>query len=127
MSLNILVVDDSAVMRAMVTRSLHMSGLTIGEVHEAANGRDALSLLDRHWVDLATVDLNMSVMGGDELIRRLRAASATADLPILVVSSERNANRVREMEAFGAVFLHKPFSPEVLHDAIQQLLGLEHV
>lgn len=126
MSLNVLVVDDSAVMRSMVARSLRMSGLPIGDVYQAANGVEALTLLDEHWVDLATVDLNMAVMGGDELITRIRGNLTTADLPILIVSSESNANRVRELEAFGAVFLHKPFSPEILHDAIRQLLRLEH-
>src|SRR5690348_322016 len=100
MSLNVLVVDDSAVMRTMVSRALRMSGLSIGDIHEAANGREALDVLDRHWVDLATVDLNMSVMGGRELVAHLRAKPTTADLAILIVSSEKTA---RDSEEF-----HKP-------------------
>jgi two-component system chemotaxis response regulator CheY len=127
MTLNVLIVDDSAVMRTMVTRALRMSGLPVGQVHEAANGREALDLLDDHWVDLATVDLNMAVMTGDELIARLRATPTTADLPILVVSSESSPARIREIEAQRAGFLHKPFSPETLHDAVRQLLDLQHV
>lgn len=127
MSLNVLVVDDSAVMRTMVIRALRMCGLDIGDVHQAANGRDAIEVLDQHWVDLATVDLNMSVMGGWELIEHLRATPSTADLAILVISSERAASTVAELEAVQVGCLHKPFTAESLRDAVQRVLSPGHV
>ena len=68
MSLNVLVVDDSAVMRAMIIKTLRLSGLPLGEVHEAANGQEGLGTLDEHWIDLVLVDINMPVMNGEEMI-----------------------------------------------------------
>ena len=56
MALNVLVVDDSGVMRAMILRTLEMSGIDLGQVHQAANGREALAVLEEHWVDMALVD-----------------------------------------------------------------------
>ncbi len=52
MSLNVMIVDDSAVMRAMIARVLHLSGLPFRKVHEASNGRDALDMLDGQRIDL---------------------------------------------------------------------------
>ena len=59
MPLNILVVDDSAVMRAMIIRILRLTGLSLGEIYEASNGQEGLDLLDKNWVDLALIDINM--------------------------------------------------------------------
>jgi two-component system chemotaxis response regulator CheY len=127
MRLNVLVVDDSAVMRTMVIRALRMSGLPIGDVHEAANGAEALRVLEECWVDLATVDINMAVMTGDELIERLRATPETASLPVVVISSEANDDRIRDLERRGAAFVRKPFVPESLRETVLRLLGVGHV
>ncbi len=65
-------VDDSAVMRTMIRRTLSLCGLALGEVYEAANGVEALDRLGEHWVDLALLDVNMPVMDGEELLIRIR-------------------------------------------------------
>ena len=124
MRFNVLVVDDSAVMRQMVIRTLRMSGLPLGEIHEAADGEQGLAQLREHWIDLALVDVNMPVMNGEEMIRALRADPDTAAVPVIVVSTERSETRVAEIEAMGARFVHKPFPPETLRAAILQLTGL---
>ncbi len=64
MIFNTLVVDDSAVMRRMIIRTLELSGVPVGDIHEAGHGKEALAVLDEHWVDLALVDINMPVMNG---------------------------------------------------------------
>jgi len=123
MALNILVVDDSSVMRAIIIKTLHLSQLPLGEVHQASNGQEALKVLDGKWIDLALVDINMPVMDGEEMINRLRQNPATADLPIIIVSTEGSETRRDVLMQKGAGFVHKPFTPEALRDAILKTLG----
>ena len=114
MSLNVIVVDDSAVMRAMMIRTLRTSRVALRDIHEAADGEQALAELDAHWIDLALVDLNMPGMSGEELVRAIRA-----DLPPALA-----AHLVR---AHGAAFLQKPFTVEALRAAVEQLTGVRPV
>ncbi len=123
MALNILVVEDSSVMRAIIIKTLRLSQLPLGEVHEANNGQEALKVLDGSWIDLVLVDINMPVMDGEEMINRLRQNPATVDLPIIVVSTEGSETRKESMMQKGAGFVHKPFTPEILRDAILKTLG----
>lgn len=122
--LNILVVDDSAVMRTMVIRSLKLSGVPLGSIHQASNGQEGLDVLAGNWVDLLLLDLNMPVMTGEEMIDRLRARQETADLPILVISTEGSQTRIEAVRSKGASFLHKPFTPEDLGNTIRDLTGV---
>jgi two-component system, chemotaxis family, chemotaxis protein CheY len=123
-SFNVLVVDDSAVMRAMIIRILRLTGLSLGEVYEAPNGREGLKVLDEKWVDLALVDINMPVMNGEEMIDNVRNSQTTADLPIIVVSTESNVERVETIRRKNVEFVHKPFTPEVLRKTVLQLTGV---
>jgi two-component system chemotaxis response regulator CheY len=124
MALNVLVVDDSAVMRAMVIKSLRLSGLPLNAVHEAGNGEEALQVLDEQWVDLALVDINMPVMNGEELLTRVRQNPDIADLPIIVVSTEGSETRIHAIRARGAEFVHKPFTPEKLRETVLHITGV---
>ena len=110
-------------MRAIIIKTLHLSQLPLGEVHEATNGQEALKILEGNWIDLAMVDINMPVMDGAEMIDRLRQNPATADLPVLVVSTEGSETRKKVLIQKGAGFVHKPFTPETLRDAILRTLG----
>ncbi len=123
MSLNILIVDDSATMRHMVHRTLAISGLPLGEVHEAANGAEGLAAVERGGIDVVFADLNMPVLGGLEMIDRIRANPQHLQLPIVVISTETNAARVAEIERRGVRFVHKPFTPEAVRNVVQSLLG----
>lgn len=123
MPLNILVVDDSMVMRTMIIKTLRMTGLDLGDVWEAGDGQEALELLREHWTDLALVDINMPVMDGEELIDRIRSNGELKDLCILVVSSESNRTRIDLLHRKETGFVHKPFTPESLRDAILELVG----
>lgn len=123
-ALNVLVVDDSAVMRSMVIKSLRLCGVPVGEVHEASNGREGLQVLDENWVDLLLVDLNMPVMTGAEMIEAVRGRQDTSSMPILVISTEGSETRIREIHRHGAGFIHKPFAPEDLGRTIREMTGV---
>ncbi len=124
MAFNVLVVDDSAVMRQMVVRTLKMSGLPLGTVFEAANGEEGLFMLRDQWVDLLLLDINMPVMNGEEMLRRLRAAPETEALPVIVVSTEGSETRLAALHALGAAIVRKPFAPETLRDTIIRITGV---
>jgi len=126
MSLNVLIVDDSAVMRAMVVKTLRASGLPIGQALEASNGREGLDVIATNWIDVVFADINMPVMGGEEMIERIRANPSWSDLPIVVISSEGSKTRIEGLRAKGTEFVHKPFSPELVRDVVANLTGIHH-
>jgi len=124
MSLNVLIVDDSSVMRTMIKKTLKLSGLPVGEIFEAENGAVALERLDEHWMDLALVDINMPVMNGIDLIEEIRRRPAIADLVIMVVSTESSETRIEALRNMGVDFVHKPFTPEMIKQKIENLTGV---
>ncbi|MCP4111164.1 MAG: response regulator [Desulfobacteraceae bacterium] len=125
MSINVLIVDDSGVMRAMILKSMRMSGLQLGEVHQAGNGQEGLDALEEHWIDLVVVDINMPVMNGEEMIDRMKENREFADIPIVVISTEGSKSRLERLKQKGAAFIHKPFSPETIRDTVRSIMGLE--
>ena len=124
MALNVIVVDDSAVMRAMIIKTLRLSGISFDNIYEAANGEEGLKVLKENWIDLALVDINMPVMNGEEMIDRVRKDEELADLAIIVISTESSETRIEMLEKKGVGFVHKPFTPETLRDVIIKLTGV---
>ena len=120
--LTLLIVDDSAVMRALVKRALAVAGVTVETVLDAANGREALAVLETHRVDVLVTDLNMPEMSGLELLQQIRARGSWPDLVCAVFSSDGSDSRRAEMRQLGVeVFLRKPFRPDVMRDVVNVL------
>ena len=124
MELNVLVVDDSQVMRSMISKTMHMSGLPVGEIYQAENGQEGLEALQNNWIDLVIADINMPVMNGEEMIIRMKENLETRDIPIMVVSTEGSQKRIDRIVEKGVVFIHKPFTPEIFRDNIQAITGI---
>jgi two-component system chemotaxis response regulator CheY len=123
MSLNVLIVDDSAVMRSMVLRTLQMTDLPLGDVYEAGDGQEGLAMLGDRRIDLAIVDINMPVMDGEEMIQRARENADTAGIPIMIISTEGSQTRISRLIQSGVRFVQKPFTPEILCDVVAELAG----
>ncbi|MDY6909970.1 MAG: response regulator [Thermodesulfobacteriota bacterium] len=124
MSYNVLIVDDSKSMRSVIKKVLRISGFRSGEILEAENGKEALDLLKGSWVDLILTDVHMPVMDGIEFIRRLRQEETLKDVPVLLVTTESNEERLQEAMALGAkAYLRKPFQPEAIRALLNQILG----
>ena len=125
MAINVLIVDDSRIMRTMILKTLQMTGISLGEIFQAGNGQEGLKALEENWIDLAIVDINMPVMNGEEMIDRMRANPEMQDMPVVVVSTEGSETRIARLEKKGVVFIHKPFEAETIRDTIMTLLKLE--
>ncbi len=124
MAYRVLVVDDSAAMRAFIRRVFDLSGLDVEKLYEASDGQDALALLEREWVDVILTDINMPGMNGEEFIQRLAASGAAETTPIIVVSTDATAARRERLLQLGARgYLSKPFAPETLQSEIERVLG----
>ncbi len=123
MSLNVLIVDDSSVMRAMIKRVLNICDIPIRNIFEASNGQEGLNIIDDNWVDLILVDINMPVMSGDVMIDKLRNNPDTEDMAIVVISSESSEATIDILKSKGVLFIHKPFQPEELEQVVIDLLG----
>ncbi|MFZ5432750.1 MAG: response regulator [Calditrichota bacterium] len=124
MAYNILIVDDSAVTREVLTRTIRLSGMPLGEVYHAANGEEALKVLDEKWADIVFTDINMPVMDGFQLVENMQKRADWERLPVVVVSTEGSRNRMEELERIGiAGYIRKPFTPEQVADMIQKVMG----
>ena len=122
MAFSVLVVDDNRLMRNMVARAVGLSGLAISTVLEAGDGAQALAALRSQWIDLVLLDINMPVMDGEEFLRQLRADTALSATLVVVVSTESSQPRIARLKAMRAGFIHKPFRPEALVAAVNELM-----
>src|SRR6056297_667472 len=124
MAYNVLVVDDSAIVRAVIKRAILLSGVDAGEIYEASNGKEALEQLDSAWVDIVFSDINMPIMNGIEMVESLDRKGVLKETPVVIVSTDRSEVRIRQMKASGVrEYLNKPFTPEEIRDTIEKCLG----
>ncbi|MDB5047333.1 MAG: response regulator receiver protein [Fibrobacteres bacterium] len=127
MAYNILLVDDSQTVKAVITKALIMSGVDLGTLFKAGNGAEGLEILRREKVDLVFADINMPVMGGVEMVEKMKGDHTLRGIPIVIISTEGSATRIGELEAMGiAAFLRKPFQPEDLKKTVESILGESH-
>ena len=127
MAYRVLIVDDSPAMRAFIRRVILISGFDCEQCLEAANGEEALGVLDREWVDLVLTDINMPTMDGEEFVRRLEQDERLCAVPVLVISTDSTQKRIHQMLTLGAKsYVRKPFTPEALREELERLLGETH-
>lgn len=120
--MKILIVDDSRVMRSIVTRTLRQAGFEEHDVVQAGNGVEALDVIAEEIPDLVLSDWNMPEMTGIELLRTLRDQGDAT--PFGFVTSEGSPEMRQRAEDAGAAFLiAKPFTPEVFAEALEPVLG----
>ncbi len=126
MNCNVLIVDDSAILRKAIRKVVRLAGIEDDRIHDAGNGQEALEVLETVWIDLVLLDMNMPVMDGEQFATELRKNPDLADVAIVVVSTEANKNRLDRMRELGVIdVLRKPFEPEDLHRLIPKVLGVK--
>lgn len=124
MAYNVLIVDDSATMRALVRKVLNISGLELGECFEGANGREALEILEQNWIDLVLLDLHMPVMDGAALVKALRQNHLWQTIPVVLITTEGRQEVLAPFFEYGIQgYIRKPFRPEDIKEKLQNILG----
>jgi two-component system, chemotaxis family, chemotaxis protein CheY len=120
LSKKILIIDDSAVFRKVVSMNLKHAGY---EVIEAVDGVDALGKLSSAKPNLIVCDVNMPNMDGLSFVTKVRADEENRFIPIIMLTTESQEEKKRKgMEAGAKAWLVKPFAPEQLLSAISKLI-----
>src|SRR5262245_24497105 len=126
--LNILIVDDSATMRALLHRVVGLADLPIGTIYQAPNGLEALKILETYSVQAVFTDLNMPVMNGMQLLREMAKRDSWRNLLRIVISTDGSKLRREEARELNVnLYVEKPFRPEVVRDVLCQIAGAQSV
>ncbi|MGD8894027.1 MAG: response regulator [Desulfobacterales bacterium] len=124
MAYNILIVDDSTPMRAVIKKIVKASGFNVGEFFEATNGREALDILNEEWLDLVLTDYNMPDMNGLELVEEMNKDDHLKSIPAVMITTEGSRERVEEFMAKGVIdYIKKPFTPEQIKQKLKHIMG----
>jgi two-component system chemotaxis response regulator CheY len=120
MKRDVLVVDDDPFIRKLIATTLE--DVVEFELHEAADGLEAIEIAQRERPALVFLDVDMPRLNGIEACRRLRADEATQDATIVMLTAAHGDKVERRAEEAGAdLFLTKPFSPLALLRLVDQL------
>ncbi|HUO83483.1 MAG TPA: response regulator [Thermoanaerobaculia bacterium] len=118
----VLVVDDDPHIRKMMIASLRRDGY---ELSEAANGARALELMRGGEVDLVLLDLMMPEISGWDVLRERAEEPALRNIPVIVISANREPKLADAVQNGVAAFLPKPFDLPMLHAIVRGALGQE--
>lgn len=121
--MKLIVADDSRLIRGIIEKTATSIGF---EVIHAANGKDALNLLEAGGgdINLVLLDWNMPVMNGIDVLKNMRSDDRFKKIPVLMVSTESEDDKIKEAIDAGAHgYLTKPFNAGKLAAAINQVLG----
>lgn len=127
----ILVVDDHAITRNLLRKSL--SNLGVLTIVEASNGKEALQRLEKEAVNQSPFsiifsDWQMPEMNGYEFLLAIRQRASYRDIPFIMVSAERDpAEIIKAIRSGANEFIVKPFSEEVLRQKIGYLIKTKQV
>ena len=128
MSYDFLIVDGSVTVRAIIKRTIRLSGLPVGRIHEAGDGREALDVLSAHHVDLVLADLHPARPDAADLIGRILSEPATRAVPVVLLSAQPDLRVIDRLNRAGARgYLRKPLTPDAVRDAVTRILEPTHV
>lgn len=117
---NILIVDDSGVVRGVIRKLLTQLGYK--HIDEASDGVAALTKILQQHVDLVISDWNMEPMGGQELLEQVRANEKYEHLPFIMMTAESTIDKiVQAKHARVSCFINKPFRAEALQAKIMEI------
>ncbi|NNM67409.1 MAG: response regulator [Spirochaetales bacterium] len=125
--MQILIVDDSRIMRNIVKKTLLTLNFEADNFFEAADGEEAFEILEKNSISLLLLDWNMPNLNGLQLVLRLRALPRYQDLPIIMVTSEAaKYNIVEAVKAGVNDYLVKPVNEKNLEEKLRSALQRNH-
>lgn len=118
--MQVLVVDDSQIMRKIITGALKKLG--VNDILEASNGQEAVEILGKPSdIGLVLMDWNMPTMTGIEAVKKIR--SDKVSIPVVMVTTEAEKEKVMEAIKSGANdYLIKPFNPKDIQGKLEKFL-----
>ena len=117
----ILLVDDSSTSRMITKRCFEMAVDPDVEFLEAPDGAEALTVLEENEVDLVVTDINMPKMDGVTFVWKVRMHKATANLPVIVLSSMKNDRLKSALQGLGVeIFIQKPISHAKIAEYVEE-------
>ena len=123
MDSDVLVVDDSAAIRKILTRVLRQTGMAIHTIHEAGDGQEALAVMALHRIDLVLSDINMPKMDGLQLLASLKASPQWQKIPVVMITTEGGETKVAEAVRLGAAgYVRKPFTADQIKEKLVGIL-----
>lgn len=122
--MKILVVDDSSTMRRIINNTLQRLGYV--DILEAEHGLEAWDILDQNSdIGVLITDWNMPEMNGLELVKKTRSDSRFVDIPIIMITTEGGkAEVITAIKAGVNNYIVKPFTPQVLKEKLEVVLGI---
>lgn len=122
--MQILIVDDSSVMRKIVERSLRQAGLDPLTVFEAGSGVEGLEVLKSQQVHLILSDINMPSMDGLEFLRQIKAQGLAVGVPVVMITTESSEEHVKQAILNGAQgYIRKPFTADQVKERVLPLIS----
>ena len=120
LSMKILVVDDFATMRRIISNVLRQLGFE--DIVEAEDGAKALKVLDSEKIDFVITDWNMPEMSGMNLLKAIRVKSDKDEMPVMMVTAEAlQENILAAAQAGVNNYIVKPFDAATLSDKINKI------
>jgi two-component system chemotaxis response regulator CheY len=120
---NVLLVDDSSTMRKIIGRALRQAGIEFDNIYEAADGLQALEMLEKESVDLVLSDINMPNMDGISFLREKANRANINTIPVFMISTETGEDVIGEAKSLGAVgAIKKPFTAEMVNEVLGPFL-----
>jgi len=120
MAKTVLVVDDSAGIRQIVSATLKSAGY---EVMEGVDGADALAKLDGHKIHLIICDVNMPVMDGISFVKQIKKSADYKFIPIIMLTTVSQERKKQEGQAAGVkAWVVKPFQPDQMLNVVSKLI-----
>jgi two-component system chemotaxis response regulator CheY len=123
MSVDVMIVDDSAAIRKILKRMLDQAGGTLGKVVEAGDGVEALEKLKQQPIHLILSDINMPNMDGIQLLTELKSRAESKHIPVIMITTEGGEAKVMEAVQLGASgYIKKPFTAEQIKEKLAGLM-----
>ncbi len=121
MSKTVLIVDDASLIRSVANKAAKAAGYN---TFLAANGQEGFDMLEANHIDMIFSDVNMPVMGGLEMVEKIRSYDKYKFLPIVMLTTESNQVLKEKGKALGVkAWLLKPFNKDKFLLVLKKLLG----
>lgn len=121
--MDVLIVDDSAAIRKILQRVLRQTDLPFGDIEEAGDGTEAVTLLQTRSFGLILSDINMPEMDGLQLLAKIREMEHLKGVPVIMITTEGGQGKVMEAVQLGASgYVRKPFTADQIKEKLSAVL-----